>query len=223
MLVGAFLVLDPSSLIDNVRTSASRRPGRTSSLAIPIGMIAYTGIETISNMAEEAKDEATTIPAAIKRVVIAVFAIYFTLPCGRAVARCRCAGRRRRDYTTSSACHEEQGGYAGDPISAWSGDRPRRAAAPREIYVGVLAATILVPGHQRGHASASRGSSTRWASTARCPTGCDSCTRSFRTPWLGILVFAASRAITLCPGQAEFLGNMYAFGAMLSFTIAHLA
>ena len=43
-------------------------------------MIAYTGIETISNMAEEAKDEAKTIPAAIKRVVIAVFAIYALLP-----------------------------------------------------------------------------------------------------------------------------------------------
>src|SRR3712207_7122009 len=37
-------------------------------LAIPIGMIAYTGIETISNMAEEARDEIKTIPAAIKRV-----------------------------------------------------------------------------------------------------------------------------------------------------------
>ena len=27
----------------------------------------------------------------------------------------------------------------------------------------------------------------------------------------------------MIPGQADFLGNMYAFGAMLSFTIAHLA
>src|SRR5207249_425573 len=29
--------------------------------------------------------------------------------------------------------------------------------------------------------------------------------------------------LALLPGQAAFLGNMYAFGAMLSFTIAHLA
>ena len=49
-------------------------------------MIAYTGIETISNMAEEAKDEIKTIPAAIKRVAIAVFAIYFTLPAVALVA-----------------------------------------------------------------------------------------------------------------------------------------
>src|SRR3990170_3778041 len=48
-------------------------------LAVPIGMIAYAGIETISNMAEEAKDAPKTIPASIKRVLIAVYAIYFTL------------------------------------------------------------------------------------------------------------------------------------------------
>ena len=45
----------------------------------------------------------------------------------------------------------------------------------------------------------------------------------FSTPWLGILVFGGIACATLVPGQAEFLGNMYAFGAMLSFTIAHAA
>ncbi|MDN5854286.1 MAG: hypothetical protein L0K86_15825, partial [Actinomycetia bacterium] len=46
-------------------------------VAIPVAMIAYTGIETISNMAEEARDERKTIPKSINRVVIAVFVIYF--------------------------------------------------------------------------------------------------------------------------------------------------
>ena len=44
----------------------------------------------------------------------------------------------------------------------------------------------------------------------------------FGTPWVGILVFGAIACVTMIPGQAAFLGNMYAFGAMLSFTIAHL-
>src|SRR4029077_884420 len=35
--------------------------------------------------------------------------------------------------------------------------------------------------------------------------------------------FGAVACITLIPGQATFLGNMYAFGAMLSFTIAHIS
>ena len=45
----------------------------------------------------------------------------------------------------------------------------------------------------------------------------------FRTPWIGIILFGGIACLTLIPGQADFLGNMYAFGAMLSFTIAHLA
>ncbi|MFZ0039964.1 MAG: amino acid permease, partial [Solirubrobacteraceae bacterium] len=45
----------------------------------------------------------------------------------------------------------------------------------------------------------------------------------FRTPWIGIIVFGGIACLTIIPGQATFLGNMYAFGAMLSFTIAHLA
>ena len=43
-------------------------------------MIAYTGIETVSNLAEEARDPLSSIPTAISWVAVAVFAIYFTLP-----------------------------------------------------------------------------------------------------------------------------------------------
>src|SRR6266576_3381539 len=45
----------------------------------------------------------------------------------------------------------------------------------------------------------------------------------FSTPWIGILLFGGVACLTIIPGKAEFLGNMYAFGAMLSFTMAHLS
>ena len=87
MIVGAVLVLgaNPGQLAENVVLGVAPT-WKDFILAIPIGMIAYTGIETISNMAEEARDEIKTIPAAIKRVAIAVFAIYFTLPAVALVA-----------------------------------------------------------------------------------------------------------------------------------------
>ncbi|HWV85206.1 MAG TPA: APC family permease, partial [Capillimicrobium sp.] len=77
--VGLLLVFSPDTLIDNVHLGVAPS-WQDFLLAIPVGMIAYTGIETISNMAEEARDERRTIPAAIKRVVIAVFVIYAALP-----------------------------------------------------------------------------------------------------------------------------------------------
>ena len=45
----------------------------------------------------------------------------------------------------------------------------------------------------------------------------------YRTPYIAILIFAAIAIITLLPGQTDFLATMYSFGAMLSFTIAHVA
>ena len=47
-------------------------------LAIPIGMIAYTGLETISNLAEETRDPPRDVPRAYTMLRIAVFAIYLT-------------------------------------------------------------------------------------------------------------------------------------------------
>ena len=43
-------------------------------------MLAYTGVETVSNLAEEVRDPPRNVPNAYKLVAAAVFAIYFTLP-----------------------------------------------------------------------------------------------------------------------------------------------
>jgi APA family basic amino acid/polyamine antiporter len=40
---------------------------------------------------------------------------------------------------------------------------------------------------------------------------------------VAILVFSGVAVLTILPGQLDFLATMYSFGAMLSFTIAHVA
>jgi len=40
---------------------------------------------------------------------------------------------------------------------------------------------------------------------------------------VAIVVFGALACLAIVPGQADFLGTIYAFGAMLSFTMAHAA
>ena len=45
----------------------------------------------------------------------------------------------------------------------------------------------------------------------------------YRTPYIAIIIFGLIACLTIVPGQADFLGKIYAFGAMLSFTIAHIA
>ena len=106
-------------------------------------MLAYTGIETVSNMSEEAKDEATTIPAAIARVRLAVFAIYFTLP-AVALSALPVYQDSSGEYVTKLGLPEDEGGSAGDPVlGVVRAMDLGPLQTPIEFYVGLLAATIL--------------------------------------------------------------------------------
>lgn len=218
--LGVVLVLDPQTLIDNVHWGVAPSWGDLV-IAIPIAMIAYTGIETVSNMAEEAKDEARTIPLAINRVVVAVFAIYALLPAVALSAlpvRCDGAG-----CTTLLGLSEDEGGFAGDPVL---GIVKHMDLGPLqgvgEIYVGLLAATILVLAANAGIIGVSRLVYSMGL-YRQMPDRLRQLHPRFRTPWVGIVVFSAAACVAMVPGQAHFLGNLYAFGAMLSFTIAHAA
>jgi basic amino acid/polyamine antiporter, APA family len=216
--LGAVLVLSPETLADNVQLGIAPTWERFI-IAIPLGMIAYTGIETISNMAEEARNEARTIPAAINRVRLAVFAIYFTLP---AVALSALpVTERDGGHRTLLGLTDEEGGFAGDPILGVVKQLdlgPLQSAG--ELYVGLLAATILLLAANAAITGVSRlvysmGIHRQLPDRLRRPHP------RFRTPWIGILLFSGVAIIAILPGEAEFLGLMYAFGAMLSFTIAH--
>src|SRR5207302_9658014 len=113
VIVGVALVFSPRVLIDNIHLGVAPT-WKDFLIAIPIGMIAYTGIETISNMAEEARDETHTVPRAIKFVVVAVFAIYAALPLV-ALSALPVHKQPNGQYTTLLGTDEAHGGFGGDP------------------------------------------------------------------------------------------------------------
>jgi APA family basic amino acid/polyamine antiporter len=220
VVIGGVLVFSGDTLIHNIHIGTAPT-WKNFLIAIPVGMIAYTGIETISNMAEEAKDETKTIPKAINRVVIAVFAIYAALP---AVALSALPVIKvHGHYQTLLGVSEAKGGFAGDPVLGIVKHLhlgPLQHAG--EIYVGLLAATILFIATNAGIIGVSRLVYSMGLHR-QVPEGLRRLHPKFRTPWIGIILFGGIACLTIIPGQATFLGNMYAFGAMLSFTIAHLA
>ena len=222
VLIGAVLVLSPETLAGNIDFGVAPT-WQNFILAIPIGMIAYTGIETISNMSEEAKDERKSIPEAINRVRLAVYAIYFTLPAVALSALPVTLNPQTGEYQTLLGLTEEEGGFAGDPILGVVKQidlGPLQGAG--ELYVGLLAATILFIATNAGIIGVSRLVYSMGIHR-QVPDGLRRLHPRYRTPWIGILIFGAVAVVTLLPGQADFLGNMYAFGAMLSFTIAHIS
>jgi APA family basic amino acid/polyamine antiporter len=216
VLVGLLIVFSPSTLVDNVDLGVTPS-WKDFFIAIPVAMIAYTGIETISNMAEEAKDEKKTIPAAINRVVIAVFAIYALLPAVALSALPVVDGR------TKLGLSEEQGGFAGDPVLGVVKSMDLGfLQQPAQVYVGLLAATILFIATNAGIIGVSRLVYSMGLHR-QVPDGLRRLHPKYGTPFIGIFVFGTIACVAMIPGKAEFLGNMYAFGAMLSFTIAHVS
>ena len=220
VVAGAFLVLSPTTLVENVDLGVAPT-WRDFLVAIPIGMIAYTGIETVSNMAEEARDPGKAVPKAIGRVRLAVFTIYAVLPAvALSALPVRCSGGECR---TLLGLPEEEGGFAGAPIlGVVKNLELGPLQVPLELYVGLLAAIILFVATNAGILGVSRLVYSMGLHR-QVPDRLRVLHPRFGTPWLGILVFGGLACLTLVPGQAKFLGNMYAFGAMLSFTIAHLA
>ena len=79
VVIGLFVVFSPDTLQSNVHLGVTPTWGDFI-ISIPVAMVAYTGIETISNMAEEAIDPPRHVPRSIMYVVVAVFAIYAFLP-----------------------------------------------------------------------------------------------------------------------------------------------
>ena len=216
VVVGAVLVLSPDTLISNVDFGTFPTLGNFL-IAIPVGMVAYTGIETISNMAEEARDYRKTIPRGMGGVVIAVVTIYAFLP---SVAL---SAMPVQNGTTLLAQSKEQGGFADDPIlGVVENLQLGPLQGPAEIYVGVLAATILFVATNAGLIGVSRLTYSM-GQHRQLPEALRKLHPRYRTPYVAILVFGAVACITIVPGQADFLGTIYAFGAMLSFTIAHAA
>jgi APA family basic amino acid/polyamine antiporter len=224
VILGFVLIFSPETLKENVIWGTAPSWSQFA-LAIPIGMIAYTGIETVSNLAEEARDPVRTVPRSYQLTAIAVFTIYFTLP-AIALSALPVEKTADGDYETLLGLPPEEGGYANDPIlgvvqnlgieEGWLLDA-------LEIYVGVLAATILFIATNAGVIGASR-ITYAMAGYRQLPEAFRRLHPRLKTPWLSLIVFAGFVSIlTLLPGQVDFLGTMYSFGAMLSFTIAHLA
>ena len=75
MIIGVVLLLQPKLLIDQVHIGVAPTWAHLI-YGISIGTIAYTGIETVSNMSEEASNPGKDVPRAINFVLIAVLVVY---------------------------------------------------------------------------------------------------------------------------------------------------
>jgi APA family basic amino acid/polyamine antiporter len=215
--IGIALVLSPSTLIDNVHLGVAPTWGNAA-LGIAVGMIAYTGIETISNMAEEARDAKRTVPRGTELVVLAVLGLYILLPV-IALSAMPVTQNAAGHYSTELGTT-----FAGDPVLGIVDNLGLGSGLTHalRIYVGILAAVILLIATNAALIGVSRLTFSM-GHYRQLPERLRQVHPRFNTPYIAIIVFSGVAALTMVPGKTDFLATLYSFGAMLSFTVAHIS
>jgi len=203
---------------------------------IAIAAIAFTGLETISQMAEETKRPEVRAPRALIIMTVVVLVVY--------------AGISVSAFSTMTPT-ELATDWAKDPIAGIAsklsqGMNPAELSAQLftveayqilfnwalsglqailPVLVAVLAATILLIATNAGLLGISRlaFSLSRFKLV---PAIMGRVHPKFKTPYFSIIIFSGLALLLQSPGffvpnMYSHLGGLYAFGSMMSFAIAH--
>ena len=173
-----------------------------------IAMVAYTGIEAISQLAAEARNPAQTIPRAIKWTAAVVLFLYIGLSTvGLSVISPHDLGKK----------------YLEDPIRGIAENFPigGELLGP---WVGILAAIILLIAANAGLIGCSRLVFSM-GEYYQVPSFCYKIHSRFQTPYVTLILFAilSSLIVAISRGKMLFLVDIYNFGAQMAFFSVHMA
>jgi APA family basic amino acid/polyamine antiporter len=216
VLLGIFLLLNLRTVISNIHWGVAPTWGNFLA-SVSIAMVTYTGIETISNMSEEAKNPGKTVPQATYGVIIAVLFVSAFLP--------------TIGMSVFPVYQDHPGHYTTDLATIWRDDpvagivgafHPALLAHIASIWVAILAFTILVIATNAGLIGISRLSYSL-AINDLFPKAFAQLHPRYKTPWISIIVFGIAGAILILPGKIDLMGAVYSLAATFAFCIAHLA
>ena len=174
---------------------------------VGMAMVAYIGIESIAQLAGEARHPHRTLPRAMLGTMVTLFVLYFGIS---SIA------------LTALTPAELTGAYLEDPIAGIAASMPfgREFLAP---WVGVLGATILFVAANAGLIGASRLTFAMSEHFA-LPRLFYRLHPKFKTPYVSLIAFTVlAGAIVTVARHLTHIAELYNFGAMLSFALAHLS
>lgn len=204
--------------------------------SIAIAAIAFTGIETISQMAEETKRPAVRAPRALIWIIVVVLVIFAGI--SFSAFSTMDPTELVRDWSTdpiAGIAHKISGGLIPEDVAAAYFNDPAQQIVFSwalhsfqlflPILVAILAATILLVATNAGVLGISRLA----FSLSRfnlIPKFIGKVHPHFKTPYIAIIAFSLLAVLLQLPGffvpdMYSTLGGLYAFGSMLSFAIAH--
>ena len=215
VVMGFFIVFNVDVLTSNVIDAGKAPSLEQFLLGIAISMIAYTGIETVSNLSEETRNVARAVPRSILLTFATVMVLYTLGPIIAlsampvelvdGVYETRLATEFLTNPVLGIVSEFALGGFAQNAM---------------EVWVGLLAATILILATNAGMLGISRLAYSL-GRNGLLPASISELHPTRRTPVNGIIVTVILTSLLILPGKVTVLASLYSFGAMLSFTFAH--
>lgn len=208
---------------------------------VAIAALCFTGVETVSQLAEETRQPARKVPQAYLLMTVAVLVLFAGISIVALSAM------------TPQELGNPETGWARDPVAGIA-SAVSVAISPEEIaanitsqtelaiiikwvltgvrntlpvLVAILAATILLTATNAGLMGISR-LAFNLSSHHQLPIVFSHTHHRFRTPYIAIVLFCGVAVLLLVPGfiRPDFftdLGALYVFGSLLCFALAHAA
>jgi APA family basic amino acid/polyamine antiporter len=205
-------VIHPQGVVENISLGTAPTWDRFI-LGIAISMIAFTGIETVSNLAEETKNPAKNVPRSVLSVFAVVLVMYTLIPVVALSAM-------PVEVTNGGFTTELGDKFINDPVLGIVENLGVGLTTILKVWVGILAATILLIAANAGMLGMSRLAYSM-GQNRYLPPAVSRLHPTRRTPATAIIIFGVLSALLIIPGEVEILAAAYVFGAMLSFTFAH--
>jgi APA family basic amino acid/polyamine antiporter len=180
--------------------------------AVALAALAYTGVETVSQMAGETRHAQARAPKALMWMTITVLIIF----AGVSIVA-----------LSAMPPGELAGEWARDPIAGIAFHLPEALQSIYQPLIAVLAASILLIATNAGVLGISRLAFSL-GENHQLPSNLSRLHPRSGTPYISIALFGLIALLILIPGffiQNFFadLGALYVFGSLLSFTLAHLS
>ena len=214
-VLGVVFIISFPQLIHNIHWGAA--PTTTQLLfGISISMVAYTGIETVANLGSETRKPGRNIPRAVILVFFTVIALYTLLSMTALSAYPVHQGADGNWITDLTQEHLE------DPIMGITYAMPAAVQPVLSFWVAILAVTILIIATNAGIIGASRLAYFMGQRHQLPPVISHIDSRS-RVPSNAIVIFAIIACMLVATGKVTLLADLYAFGAVLAYTLAHIS
>jgi APA family basic amino acid/polyamine antiporter len=232
--LGLFVVFNFDTLVHNIRFYWP--DWNSLVLGIALAAIAYTGVETMSQMAEETKQPAKRVPRALILMIVVVLILF------SGVSTVGLSAMTPAQLSTFWATDPVAGIANSISMAITPHEIATQLASTNEVViiltwiftglrnilpvlVAVLAASILFIATNAGLLGISRLAFSL-GRYQLIPGTLGRVHKRFKTPYVAIIIFSAVALAILVPSffarDVFFqLGALYAFGSLLSFSLAH--